>query len=115
MRTDAKITSKGQVTIPVEIRRELGLSAGDMVAFETREGYATLTKRRPVAEIMAELRDQYPELSQPPRYATKDEAIDAAMRERVAGYEDKERYGDELYLIGPHGTRVFGPGGEEHT
>jgi antitoxin PrlF len=35
----AKITSKGQITIPVEIRRLLGAKAGDKLAFEpTPEG-----------------------------------------------------------------------------
>lgn len=29
----AKVTSKGQVTIPVEIRRKLGLKSGDKVLF----------------------------------------------------------------------------------
>ncbi len=30
----AKITSKGQITIPVEIRRLLGAKAGDKIAFQ---------------------------------------------------------------------------------
>ena len=29
----ATITSKGQVTIPVDVRNELGLSAGDRIEF----------------------------------------------------------------------------------
>jgi len=29
----AKVSSKGQVTIPVEIRKKLGLKAGDKVIF----------------------------------------------------------------------------------
>ena len=29
----AKITSKGQITIPADIRKELGLNTGDKVAF----------------------------------------------------------------------------------
>jgi AbrB family looped-hinge helix DNA binding protein len=32
---EARMTSKGQVTVPVEIRRALGLRAGDRLAFET--------------------------------------------------------------------------------
>lgn len=36
----SRITSKGQVTIPKEIREELGLRAGDEIAFEeTDDGY----------------------------------------------------------------------------
>jgi AbrB family looped-hinge helix DNA binding protein len=33
----ARVTSKGQVTIPAEIRKELGLTAGDRISF-VREG-----------------------------------------------------------------------------
>jgi antitoxin PrlF len=32
---EARMTSKGQVTVPVEIRRALGLRAGDKLEFET--------------------------------------------------------------------------------
>lgn len=35
MTIEARMTSKGQVTVPVEIRRALGLRAGDTLAFET--------------------------------------------------------------------------------
>jgi AbrB family looped-hinge helix DNA binding protein len=34
----AKITSKGQITIPVEIRKSLGVRPGDKVRFEQQEG-----------------------------------------------------------------------------
>ncbi len=34
----AKITSKGQVTIPIEIRRKLGLKTGDKILFVEKEG-----------------------------------------------------------------------------
>ena len=39
------MTSKGQVTIPIEVRRRLGLRQGDRIAFEVADGTATL---RPV-------------------------------------------------------------------
>jgi AbrB family looped-hinge helix DNA binding protein len=32
--TRAKVTSKGQVTIPVEVRKSLGIKAGDHLRFE---------------------------------------------------------------------------------
>lgn len=32
---ETRMTSKGQVTVPVEIRRALGLRPGDRLAFET--------------------------------------------------------------------------------
>jgi len=34
MKKEAKITSKGQVTIPLEVRRALGVRAGDRLLFE---------------------------------------------------------------------------------
>ena len=39
----AKITSKGQITIPVEIRRKLGLREGEKVLFFERDGGFLLT------------------------------------------------------------------------
>jgi AbrB family looped-hinge helix DNA binding protein len=35
MKCSAKITSKGQITIPIEVRRALGVGEGDSVVFET--------------------------------------------------------------------------------
>jgi AbrB family looped-hinge helix DNA binding protein len=34
----AKVTSKGQITVPVEIRRSLGVKSGDTIRFEQQEG-----------------------------------------------------------------------------
>lgn len=34
MTKDAKVTSKGQITVPREIRRKLGVRAGDKLRFE---------------------------------------------------------------------------------
>lgn len=36
MQKTAKITSKGQITVPNEIRRALGVHPGDSLVFETR-------------------------------------------------------------------------------
>ena len=35
MRTQAKITSKGQTTVPRDVRRALGVEAGDRLVFES--------------------------------------------------------------------------------
>ena len=41
-----RITSKGQVTIPQQVRRELGLEAGDEVEIVVRDGVATIVPTR---------------------------------------------------------------------
>ena len=35
MRKPSKITSKGQITVPIEVRRLLGVRAGDRLVFES--------------------------------------------------------------------------------
>jgi antitoxin PrlF len=40
----ATLTSKGQLTVPVAIRREMGLREGDEVEFTLVEGVATLRR-----------------------------------------------------------------------
>ena len=44
-----RMTSKGQVTVPVQIRRKLGLRRGDTVEFRERAGEAVIA-RAPHAE-----------------------------------------------------------------
>ncbi len=72
-----KVSSKGQITLPVEIRRALGLSPGTRVRFELTQGAAVLRKEspaehpvdrvfgvlggnRPVDELIDELRGERP-------------------------------------------------------
>jgi AbrB family looped-hinge helix DNA binding protein len=38
MKKQAKVTSKGQITIPLEIRRALGVAPGDRLIFEDDGG-----------------------------------------------------------------------------
>ena len=38
----AKITSKGQITLPIAIRRKLNLKDGDKIAFVENEGKITI-------------------------------------------------------------------------
>lgn len=46
---ESKITSKGRVTIPLEVRRKLALRKGDRVEF-TQEGDDTIIRRAPDPE-----------------------------------------------------------------
>lgn len=43
----SKLSVKGQVTVPKEVREILGLNAGDMVAYEVRDGVVTLRRVEP--------------------------------------------------------------------
>ena len=47
------LTSKGQVTIPVEIRRALGLKPHDRVAFALTDGVATVRPAESVVDRLA--------------------------------------------------------------
>jgi AbrB family looped-hinge helix DNA binding protein len=56
MGIEAKITSKGQTTIPAEIRERLGLHTGDRVAFiETQEGFLMIPRNRPAESLFGSL------------------------------------------------------------
>jgi AbrB family looped-hinge helix DNA binding protein len=71
------ISSKGQITVPVELRERLGLTPGTAVAFELREDgvllrksvhgehpvdrlYGSLSLGRPVDELIDEMRGPRP-------------------------------------------------------
>ncbi len=50
MAVKAKITSKGQITIPKEVREALGAKAGDSLVFEVENGGAKVSvERKPVS------------------------------------------------------------------
>lgn len=53
----AKITSKGQLTIPKQVRDRLGLQPGDMLAFDVEDGAMRLIveKRRTLEELRGSL------------------------------------------------------------
>lgn len=43
----SRLSSKGQVTIPAEIRDQLGLEAGDVVIYELRDEVVVLRRGEP--------------------------------------------------------------------
>ena len=50
----AKVTSKGQITIPVAIRRALGIKDGDKVMFIQQEGKVVMMNASPDALLEAQ-------------------------------------------------------------
>lgn len=57
-----RITSKGQVTVPIEVRRELDLQPGDDLVFEIRDGElcARGLKRRKLSDLRGALQATRP-------------------------------------------------------
>lgn len=56
MGIESKITSKGQTTIPAEIRERLGLQTGDRIAFiEMEQGFLIVPRNRPVSTLFGSL------------------------------------------------------------
>lgn len=51
MEQKAKVTSKGQLTIPTDVRRALGIKVGDSLAFEVEEDGSARVRvvRKPVS------------------------------------------------------------------
>jgi AbrB family looped-hinge helix DNA binding protein len=56
MRIESRMTSKGQTTIPAEIRERLGLQTGDRIAFiEMEHGFLILPRNRPASTLFGAL------------------------------------------------------------
>ncbi len=46
MKQIATLTSKGQITIPQDVRKRLGLKQGDQISFELKDGQTILSPYR---------------------------------------------------------------------
>jgi len=55
MKNSSTISSKGQITVPKEIRRRLGLEPGDRVEFVAEEGRTTIRPARSEANPFEKL------------------------------------------------------------
>jgi antitoxin PrlF len=75
----ATVTSKGQITIPVQVRSELGISAGDKVEFvELGKGqFAIVPATRSIKELNGVFRGRR-------RKPVSIEEMDAAIARRAA-------------------------------
>lgn len=82
---NAKITSKGQVTIPIEVREALGLKQGDTLTFEAQAEYVVVRKRSTLAEVLERHKSILP---------TEEDRVFADDDEAVAAYFDELDEGD---------------------
>ena len=69
----AKITSKGQVTIPAAVRERYGLEPGDWIVLDPQKEYVEVRREPSVHEYFEALRAKYH--SGPARFATDEEAL----------------------------------------
>ncbi len=79
-----RITSKGQITVPCAVRRALGLSAGDRVAYRVVDGVVTLTKAEPDEDdpAIASFLDLLTrDIAAGQHLRVPDEALEATLRE----------------------------------
>ena len=75
----ATMTSKGQITIPIQVRKALGLDAGDKIDFfEIEKGRYVI---EPKTASIKELRGCFPKLGYVPTIEEMDQAIVEAVRE----------------------------------
>jgi antitoxin PrlF len=80
------VTRKGQVTIPADIRRALGIKEGDKVAFVLEENEVKLTKKGSVVEQTAgALKSDIPALPPQAEREAAEQAIAEEARERSRG------------------------------
>lgn len=83
MGIEARISSKGQTTIPVEVREKLGLNTGDRIAFiEMERGYMIIPRNRPVDVLFGALADYAIPATTTQDY---DRAIGEGVSEHVEG------------------------------
>lgn len=84
MATNTTVTRKGQVTIPVDIRRALDLKEGDQLAVEQQGDAVLLRRATSVAERTAGILREY-RLSSPLTAEEERAAFEAAVADEVAG------------------------------
>ena len=77
------VTRKGQVTIPAEIRRSLGLKQGDRVRFVQENGRVTLEPIGSVVEWTARIGAKYRRPGPPPSIEELRTAFEEGVAEEV--------------------------------
>lgn len=77
------VTRKGQITIPAEVRRKLGINEGDTVAIVLENGQVCLTRsERAVARTAGLLKSEKPPLAADELRQAAEEAIAQETQER---------------------------------
>lgn len=107
MYANAKITSKGQITIPAEIREALGVDKGDTLVFETTAEYVTVRRQPTLQEIVSDLAAHYTGSPVPLSDKSDDELVAEGIMEHWA---EKEKHFGGPFLVGPEGSFIWRDG-----
>jgi AbrB family looped-hinge helix DNA binding protein len=86
MNARSRITSKGQTTIPVEVRDLLGLKPGDTVTYEIGDKVVRIAKARSALDFAGIFHDPN---RKPLTIEDMDEAISEAINERYENSFDR--------------------------
>lgn len=91
MGIESRITSKGQTTIPAEVRERLGLQTGDRIAFiELDQGFLIVPRNRPVSSMFGLLAEYAMQGTTVNDY---DQAIGEGISDHVEGRSHERRSG----------------------
>ena len=81
----AKISANGQITVPIEIRRQLGLKSGDKILFlQKQNGEIVVSNASAAAIRKAQI-----------TFAGAAEALNVSNEEDIQALVDETRYGKE--------------------
>jgi AbrB family looped-hinge helix DNA binding protein len=83
------VTRKGQATIPVDIRRLLGLEQGDTIAWVPQNGHVVVQRAKSVTELTAGMLRQYARVP-PATLEEIDDAVELAIAEDALDLGDDE-------------------------
>lgn len=98
MTYNARLISGGKVVIPAELRRKLGLSAGDVLVFEEDDAGQVVLK--PYRQVVREIQDQMSKYKRPGASAVEELLAErrweaAKEEEESRGYERRAGGSDE--------------------
>jgi AbrB family looped-hinge helix DNA binding protein len=82
-----KITTNGRITIPIEVRRLLGVKPQDQVVFEIKDGRVEL---RPIGITLAKAYGAVPPLKRPIDTDEMREIIDEERAKRYRSHEQEQ-------------------------
>lgn len=74
----AKVTSKGQITIPKDVREVLGIGAGDTVMFRVADSRVVFTRAHDLLDLVGTV-----EVPAAKRNTSWNEVLDSVRQDRV--------------------------------